>query len=47
MKKIHLSVYGLLVFTGLRCLADDLTIEGNLTVTSNLTSQSISQGVSI
>jgi len=42
MNKIQLAVCGILVFVGFRGLADDLTIEGNLNVTSNLTSQSLS-----
>ena len=39
---MHVAACSILVFGGLRCLAEDFTIEGNLNVTSNLTSQSFS-----
>jgi len=48
MKKASVLVIGILGLTGLCSLAEDKTIEGNLTVTSNLTSQTIfSQGAAV
>ena len=41
MKKLNMLVSGSLVFAGVSCLAGDLAIEGNLNVTSNLTSHTL------